>query len=356
MKKKLDSNVLIKPIVQIIEINLDSKVLSVCFEIILPLIDTAVATFSEQNYLNSIIVRLIQILFKFQNENKNGIFLKILEVIETIYKKYPKQLSIAINSFSSSNTDKIYFSYLINILDINKHHIYEYLIQNTKSKEKGLNTNTINTKINSPNITSDIYKIALESDFSNFIPYLNKSNIKSFLYSFDKITNKDQLLKILKHTSNILLSDSIHLLKENVPLVIEQLINLHNRFNNDYSKIVIDILNMVSTRIDKELYFQAVTKFINNKNTSTILQILLNSIKNSIPMLDEALLLSLLPSFIESVFDCLNNQMSDVRKVAVYCIVEIYISLGKEFDPYLSMLTPTQRNLVNIYIGKPKNI
>ena len=110
---------------------------------------------------------------------------------------------------------------------------------------------------------------------------------------------------------------------------------------------------MVATRVDKELYLQAVSKFINNKNSQGILQMLLNSIKNIIPMIDEVLLLKLLPHFIENVFDCLNNQLSDVRKMAVYCIVEVYITLGNEFEPYMSLLTPTQRNLVNIYIGKP---
>jgi len=53
-------------------------------------------------------------------------------------------------------------------------------------------------------------------------------------------------------------------------------------------------------------------------------------------------LMAQLPSFFPSLFDAFGNQSVDVRKTVVFCLVDIYIVLGKAFLPYLGILSSTQ--------------
>ncbi|CAF1936908.1 unnamed protein product [Brassica oleracea var. botrytis] len=45
-----------------------------------------------------------------------------------------------------------------------------------------------------------------------------------------------------------------------------------------------------------------------------------------------------------AVFEAFGNQSADVRKTVVFCLVDIYIMIGKAFLPYLEGLNSTQTN------------
>lgn len=90
--------------------------------------------------------------------------------------------------------------------------------------------------------------------------------------------------------------------------------------------------------------------------------------------------MSQLQSFLPALFDAFGNQSADVRKVinnllcptafphfiyikhqthmvfcwqtVVFCLVDIYIMLGKAFLPYLEGLNSTQLRLVTIYANR----
>mmetsp|Transcript_8031 Transcript_8031/g.24280 ORF Transcript_8031/g.24280 Transcript_8031/m.24280 type:complete len:93 (-) Transcript_8031:100-378(-) len=48
-----------------------------------------------------------------------------------------------------------------------------------------------------------------------------------------------------------------------------------------------------------------------------------------------------------------SNPDPDVRKAAVFCLVDVYMSLGEQAMPHLVKdLTPSQMKLVTIYIGR----
>lgn len=63
-------------------------------------------------------------------------------------------------------------------------------------------------------------------------------------------------------------------------------------------------------------------------------------------------LMAQLPSFLPALFDAFGNQSADVRKTVVFCLVDIYIVLGKAFLPYLGSLSSTQLRLVTIYANR----
>jgi len=60
-------------------------------------------------------------------------------------------------------------------------------------------------------------------------------------------------------------------------------------------------------------------------------------------------LMAKLPSFLVVLFDAFDNQNAEVRKMVVFCLVEIYIVLGNAFVPYPGSLSSTQLLLVTIY-------
>ncbi|XP_076883257.1 CLIP-associated protein-like [Bidens hawaiensis] len=59
-----------------------------------------------------------------------------------------------------------------------------------------------------------------------------------------------------------------------------------------------------------------------------------------------------LQSFLPALFDAFGNQSADVRKTVVFCLVDMYIMLGKGFLPYLEGLNSTQLRLVTIYANR----
>ncbi|KAB2018453.1 hypothetical protein ES319_D08G230400v1 [Gossypium barbadense] len=63
-------------------------------------------------------------------------------------------------------------------------------------------------------------------------------------------------------------------------------------------------------------------------------------------------LMAQLPSFLPSLFEAFGNQSADVRKTVVFCLVDIYIMLGKAFLPHLEGLNSTQLRLVTIYANR----
>ncbi|XP_058749347.1 CLIP-associated protein-like isoform X2 [Vicia villosa] len=63
-------------------------------------------------------------------------------------------------------------------------------------------------------------------------------------------------------------------------------------------------------------------------------------------------LMAQLPSFLPALFEAFGNQSADVRKTVVFCLVDIYIMLGKAFLPYLQGLNSTQLKLVTIYANR----
>jgi CLIP-associating protein 1/2 len=59
-------------------------------------------------------------------------------------------------------------------------------------------------------------------------------------------------------------------------------------------------------------------------------------------------LMAKLPSFLVVLFDAFDNRNAEVQKMVVFCLVGIYIMLGKPFVPYLGSLSSTQLRLLTI--------
>lgn len=63
-------------------------------------------------------------------------------------------------------------------------------------------------------------------------------------------------------------------------------------------------------------------------------------------------LLSILPQILPPLFDAFKNPNADVRKAVVFCLVDMYMILGEQLTPHLTVLSTSQLKLVTIYINR----
>lgn len=417
IRKKLDSNIVIKPLIEIIQKDTtEFVILEICFEFVNPIIDLAVMTLSDQNYLTNFVINMAKILQRLEehsdsNKNVRDLMYKVLDCNELIFKKYPKQF---LKCFKSDKFPQELRSFLINLFTkCNKQNMTEYIYQNTENYSNynshantvnqttdSIKTNSINYYSNSfssnpssrdaynstnlvkPQLTNlnvnnyytssqngfnydenfnltkvnyDVLKIAYETKLTSFVDYLHSdpnSNTENFLLALNKI-KYEQVFFILNHIYFILDSEEHkNLFADNFSMFINRIIYLLDKFYSEYSEQIKEIINLIPAKLDKEIFLQLIPKYITNRQSPHIVQILLLSINSVIHQIDQENLLLLLPSFIETVFNTLNHHISDVRKYAVYCIVDLYLILGKDFDGYLNELNASQRNLINIYVRK----
>ncbi|KAM7501544.1 hypothetical protein LguiB_000448 [Lonicera macranthoides] len=78
----------------------------------------------------------------------------------------------------------------------------------------------------------------------------------------------------------------------------------------------------------------------------------INCLTKLVGRLSQEELMAQLSSFLPALFEAFGNQSADVRKTVVFCLVDIYIILGKAFLPYLEGLNSTQLRLVTIYANR----
>ncbi|KAL1495781.1 hypothetical protein AB1Y20_016643 [Prymnesium parvum] len=63
-------------------------------------------------------------------------------------------------------------------------------------------------------------------------------------------------------------------------------------------------------------------------------------------------LLSILPQILPPLFEAFKNPNADVRKAVVFCLVDMYMILGEQLTPHLTVLSTSQLKLVTIYINR----
>ena len=90
-----------------------------------------------------------------------------------------------------------------------------------------------------------------------------------------------------------------------------------------------------------EVIILSLENFVNNYKSNTY------SINKEIKSLQ-----NLLDYFVFEIFNLLKHQNSEIRKRALYCCLEIYTVLGKEFEHWLEKLPNAQQNLIRLYMKK----
>ncbi|XP_024364725.1 CLIP-associated protein isoform X2 [Physcomitrium patens] len=110
-------------------------------------------------------------------------------------------------------------------------------------------------------------------------------------------------------------------------------------------------LNAVLMELDTYRCLSVVVPLLESENEKTLVTCI-SCLTKLVSRLPPEELTSQLNSFLPMLFDAFGNQDADVRKTVVFCLVEIYIVLGKAFVPYLGSLSSTQLRLVTLYANR----
>ncbi|XXG42694.1 hypothetical protein AAC387_Pa01g2909 [Persea americana] len=140
-------------------------------------------------------------------------------------------------------------------------------------------------------------------------------------------------------------------MEDSVEIVIEKLLHATKDLVAKVSNEADHCLTIVLSQYDPYRCLAVIVPLLVSEDDKTLVTCI-NSLTKLVGRLSQEELMSQLPSFLPALFDAFGNQSADVRKTVVFCLVDIYIMLGKAFLPYLEGLNSTQLRLVTIYANR----
>ncbi|KAK5813429.1 CLIP-associated protein-like [Gossypium arboreum] len=140
-------------------------------------------------------------------------------------------------------------------------------------------------------------------------------------------------------------------MEDSVEIVIEKLLHVTKDIVPKVSNEAEHCLNTVLSQYDPFRCLSVIVPLLVTEDEKTLV-ICINCLTKLVGQLSQEELMAQLPSFLPSLFEAFGNQSADVRKTVVFCLVDIYIMLGKAFLPHLEGLNSTQLRLVTIYANR----
>jgi hypothetical protein len=288
MRKKIDPNVLIKPLIEIIDIETSYDLVDISLDIILPLIDLSATVLSDQTYLNSFIYKLVKIsLLSKEQYGENNIIDKIMECFENIWKKFPKQICISLNSLDAELRQ-----YIMYMIAKYKKKIFNYINQHMFDEN------------------NQFYELLEQLDQSNYEGFYKQitSDLNNFLNSLVKIKTH-QIYNILNMLHDVIYTHS-ELFEEDFGTFFENELFLLETFPNE-ANIIKKVLDITIKSLP-ELFLINLSS--SKKYEYHVIQTILNYINTVINTIDKTKLIALIPSFIGYLYFTLNHTISDIPK------------------------------------------
>ena len=286
-------------------------------------------------------------------------------LIESLYKNNRNNFMTTIKELNQDNQKKILFFLDNNSNNNNKNIALNLTNNNSNSKIRRIanknNNNYIdNNTNNNASIIDDIKYYIINGNIKAFIECLeNNKNYIPICFSLlsDEKNNNIKFIGNLLNFIFTIIALKTTLCKEinqNMEILISQLMKcfLLQLNNPALVDMIKEILNILPTRINGDKYYKIISKYLNLKNNEILLENLLICIKNNISNENAESLEYKLPLFIQSIFNMLNHDTIGIRKLAVYCIKEIYKIIGNKFDIFLELLPKNQQNLINNFIER----
>ncbi|XP_022758590.1 CLIP-associated protein-like isoform X2 [Durio zibethinus] len=140
-------------------------------------------------------------------------------------------------------------------------------------------------------------------------------------------------------------------MEDSVEIVVEKLLHAMKDIVPKVSNKAEHCLNTVLSQYDPFRCFSVIVPLLVTEDEKTQV-ICINCLTKLVGRLSPEELMAQLPSFLPALFEAFGNQSADVRKTVVFCLVDIYIMLGKAFLPHLEGLNSTQLRLVTIYANR----
>ncbi|KAF7818501.1 CLIP-associated protein-like [Senna tora] len=140
-------------------------------------------------------------------------------------------------------------------------------------------------------------------------------------------------------------------MEDSVEIVIEKLLHVTKDIDPKVSNAAEHCLTIVLSQYDPFRCLSVIVPLLVTEDEKTLVTCI-NCLTKLVNRLSQEELMTQLPSFLPALFEAFGNQSADVRKTVVFCLVDIYIMLGKAFLPYLQGLNSTQLKLVTIYANR----
>ncbi|KAJ3679992.1 hypothetical protein LUZ60_016270 [Juncus effusus] len=140
-------------------------------------------------------------------------------------------------------------------------------------------------------------------------------------------------------------------MEDSIEILFEKLLHVTNDPVAKVSNEAQQCLNILLTQYDPSKCLGVVVPLLVNEDEKTLV-LCINCLTKIIGRLSQEEVTNQLSTFLPALFDAFGNQSPDVRKTVVFCLVDIYIMLGKAFQPYLDTLNTTQVKLVTIYANR----
>ncbi|CAM8960224.1 unnamed protein product [Rhodiola kirilowii] len=141
------------------------------------------------------------------------------------------------------------------------------------------------------------------------------------------------------------------LMEDLIEIVIEKLLHVTKDSTPKVSNEAEHCLTIVLSQYDPFRCLSVIVPLLVVEDEKTLVTCI-NCLTKLVGRFSHEELLAQLPSFLPGLFDAFGNQSADVRKTVVFCLVDIYIMLGKSFLPYMEGLNSTQLRLVTIYANR----
>ena len=340
------------------------KINDICYEYLAYLINRYGIIFENNSYYE----RVFQLIYNANNNSK-----KIGKLIDNLYKNNQENFVKLYNEENENNQKKI-----ITIMENKKLNFVEDLkgkiemnkVVKDNNFDKSIN-NKIRKIISESNRNNKINTITFEDikiNFENgnvklFLSYI-ENNLK-YLPSFIKIlsTEKYSEYKNIKNYLNFIYAiitnanKFLNEINQNIHIIIEEIINVLLKSKNDTILInsIKEIFYALPIKINSEKYFKEISNYLNNKSDVVILEMLLGSIKNYIIYDKDKNLEKNIPFFINGILELLENNLSEVRKPAIFCCVEMHNILKDKFSIYFEQIPKNSQKIINQLIKKNMN-
>ncbi|KAK4747190.1 hypothetical protein SAY87_026227 [Trapa incisa] len=141
------------------------------------------------------------------------------------------------------------------------------------------------------------------------------------------------------------------MMEDSVEIIIEKLLHVTKDVVPKICSEAEHCLSIVLSQYDPFRCLSVIAPLLVTEDEKTLVTCI-NCLTKLVGQLSQEELMTQLPSFLPALFEAFGNQSADVRKTVVFCLVDIYIMLGKAFLPYLEGLNSTQLRLVTIYANR----
>ncbi|CAM0903887.1 unnamed protein product [Alopecurus aequalis] len=193
-----------------------------------------------------------------------------------------------------------------------------------------------------------LIKASLGNDSSIWSKYFNQilAAVLEVLGDSDSSTRELALSLIAE-----MLNNQKDAMEESIEIVFEKLLHVTKDMVAKISDEANRCINVLLAKYDHFRCLAVVVPLLVSDDEKTLV-VCINCLTKLVAHLSSEELMNQLPTFLPALFDAFSNQSPDVRKTVVFCLVDIYIILGKSFVPYLEGLSSTQLRLVTIYANR----